>query len=323
MWEPVNPYCWMLRAQWFQKRGQKHAEEATLREMLRLFPRNVAAHVELARLLVRRGQSDWQEAEHYLQRAMAQDPSGGHAHVVMAHLQELRGRHGEAREILEGFLTDNPNNQEARDYLDRLQAGSATTMASRIDAPQAAPQGSGVDSAHAGALQEVLHRGRLSAEFSRARFAGNGAPQGNMIGQESRLGDSLAGFYSQWLKLDGTPECPPHAWAWDACLHWQKAAAPNAWRDLAKRFPEAAAETDFLRSLICPGPRDPERWRRRYGNEDGVRPRAVDILMHETVETWERLVANHDGMRHERDEIACTVMACAAADAPVFMASLD
>ena len=323
-WEPVNPYCWMLWAKWYQVQGQRDAEEAILREMLRMFPRNVPSHVELARLLIWSGEDNWQEAEHYLRRAIDQDSNSGHAHVVMAHLQFLRGRPGEAEATLAGFLADNPKNQEARSFLDQLQAGQSpretapSTYASR-DVFQGADA---VDtSTVASALHEVLRRGKLATEFSRARFANGSTVQTTRIRQESRVGDSLAGFYSQWLQLDDTPECPPNAWAWNACQHWQRAAAPEAWRNLAKRFPEAATETDFLRSLACLEPADGAGWH-GHSTDKGATGRAVDILMRELTETWEHLVADHNATQHERDDAACALMACAAADTLEFAVRL-
>ena len=327
VWEAANPYCWMLWAQWFQEQGQRDAQEAVLREMLRMFPHDPPPHVELARLLIRQGEENWQEAEHFLRRAIKQDPNDGHAHVVMAHLLRLRGELNAAKQTLKGFLAKNPDNSEAMDSLEKLQAGLISYSTHPDDHPRSAVQeGEPCQRAHAvpaSGLGEILRRGGLAEEFSRARIANGNAVQTTRIRQESRLGDSLAGFYSQWLRLDDTPECPPYAWAWDACLHWQRAAAPEDWQDLAKRFPEAAEETDFLRSLICPDSPDLEGWRERYRTEDGTRSRPVDVLMREMSKTWEQLAAIDNANQHERDEAACAVMACAAANVPEFAVSLD
>ena len=327
VWEAANPYCWMLWAQWFQAQGQRGAQEAVLREMLRMFPHDPPPHVELARLLIRRGKENWQEAEHFLRRAMKQAPNDGHSHVVMARLLRLRGELDAAKQTLKGFLANNPDNLEARDSLEKLQAGLTSYSTHPGDDPRSAAQeGEPCQRAHAApasGLDEILRRGGLAEEFNRARIANGNAVQTTRIRQESRLGDSLAGFYSQWLRLDDTPECPPYAWAWDACLHWQRAAAPEHWQDLAKRFPEAAAETDFLRSLICPDSPDLAGWRERYRTEDGTRSRPVDVLMREMSKMWEQLAAIHNANQHERDEAACAVMACAAANVPEFTVSLD
>ena len=325
-WEPVNPYCWMLWAKWYQVQGQQDAEEAILREMLRMFPRNVPSHVEIARLLIWRGEDNWQEAEHYLRRAIDQESNNGHAHVVMAHLQLLRGQLEEAEATLKGYLADNPKNQEARGFLDQLQAGqSPRETAPSTDTSRHVFQGAGaVDtSTVASALREVLRRGELATEFSRARFANGSAVQTPRIRRESRVGDSLAGFYSQWLELDDTPACPPNAWAWNACQHWQrKTTTSEDWQSLAERFPEAATETEFLRSLACPGTAEGEDWH-RHNTDKGATGRAVDILMHELTETWERLVADHNATQHERDDAACALMACAAADTLEFAVGQD
>ena len=325
-WEQVNPYCWMLWAQWYQVQGRGDAEEAILREMLRMFPRDAPSHVELARLLIRRGENNWLEAEHYLRRAMAQDPNDGHPHVVMARLQVLRGRQGEAEATLAGFLADHPENEEAQSLLSRLQAGLFTDQtAPPGDTPRSVYQGDGtldISASVASALHEVLRRGNLAAEFSRARLA-NGNVSTTQIRRESRVGDPLAGFYSQWLQLDDTPACPPHAWAWNACQHWQQAAAPETWRDLAERFPEAALETDFLRGLACPEAEDSKSRRHYRGTQEGASARAVDTLMREMADMWDQLVVNDNATQQVRDEAACAVMACAAANAPEFTASLD
>ena len=167
-----------------------------------------------------------------------------------------------------------------------------------------------------GALQELLRRGRLAGEFSRARIAvgrGLAAPATELIGQESRKGDPLAGFYSQWLMPKETLEGPPHAWAWKACRYWQTSASPDDWRRLATQFPEAVPETEFLRVLAAPDDGNgsgPIGWRDRHSSGSNGASRPVDAFMREA---QKRLV---DADPHERDELAGTVMACAAADAP-------
>ena len=125
----------------------------------------------------------------------------------------------------------------------------------------------------------------------------------------------MAGFYSQWLIPKETPECPPHAWAWQACRYSQESASPDHWRGLATQFPEVAPETEFLRVLATPDDGDQSGaigWRERYcsGNNGASRP--VDAFMREA---RERLVGADS---RERDELAGTVMACVAADALEF-----
>ena len=158
----------------------------------------------------------------------------------------------------------------------------------------------------------------LAGEFSRAQIAkvrGSVAPT-DLIRQETLKGDPLAGFYSQWLMPEETPECPPHAWAWNACRHWQESASADRWRHLATQFPEAIPETEFLLVLATTGDDNQARatrWRARYGFHVGTAPRAVDAYMREAQERLD------SPGRRERDELAVAVMACASADAPEFL----
>ena len=325
VWEPSNPYCWMLWAEWFRVQGRRDAHEATLRELLRLFPNDLPARVELARLLIAHGDDHWDEAEHHLRNAMDSAPADGHSYVVMARLLALRSRRAEAEAMLVEFLEREPDNAAARKSLDRLRTPTHldTTIAAFDDdwniAIQEGDDRDGPPIAPPGALQELLRRGGLAGEFSRARIAvgrGRAAPPTELIRQESRKGDPLAGFYSQWLMPAETPEGPPHAWAWRACRHWQEhwqgSAGPDDWEGLAMQFPEAAPETEFLRGLATPdgGDRSGANGSRdRYRSGANGASRAVDAFMREA---QERLAGA--GPR-ERDELAVTVMACAAADA--------
>ena len=218
-WEPANPYCWMLWAEWFQAQGHRNAHEWTLREMLRLFPNDDHACVELGRVLIDQGEEHWDEAEHWLQQVLMRSPDSG---------------------------------QTAQRSLDRLRAGMDSTTDDAFDELSDNPIPVALDSPDPPeplprALKELFRRGRLGGEFSRARIArthGRVVPT-DFIREETGQGDPLAGFYSQWLMPDETPEGPPHAWAWNACRHWQKLASPDQWRRLAEQFPEAAPETEF------------------------------------------------------------------------------
>ena len=263
-WEPMDPYCWMLWADWFQAQGWSDAHEWTLRETLRLFPDDEPSRVELARLLMHRGEDHWDEAEHWLRQALERNPDGKHPRVELARLLIVRGEnHWDEAERWLGQVEDqDPSNEPARAVMAELQVRRGHTADSEswpADLPEIRyadpdlshspdPSGNGRDSAGGGALlddsgdsasdalaiaprsavlEELAHRGRLAGEFVRARTARalplQLAPT-DQIRQETRRGDPLAGFYSQWLMPDETPECPPHAWAWRACLYWQESA---------------------------------------------------------------------------------------------------
>ena len=397
-WEPTNSYCWMLWADWFKARCLPDAREWTLREMLRLFPDDEPSRVELARLLLDRGE-DWhsEEAEHWLRQAVERNPNGEHPRVELARLLMRQGQGGhldEAERLLRQVVERNPDNEHSRVELARLlmrrggdrhldeaerllrQAvernpeseyargvmGVLSAQRSHKADPERLPagfperqsvnprslqsldqMGNGMDFADDGdllndgtdapdhdyltapsptVLDELARRGRLSGEFIRARIAGarlQTAPT-EQIRREARRGDALAGFYSQWLMPDETPECPPHAWAWNACLNWQEAAQPGRWRDLAAEFPEAAGETDFLRVLATPEAAADGNdrsgvagWRDRYGSDDDTASSPSVAFM---CRVLERI---GEASPDEREELACTVMAGKAADVPEFV----
>ena len=315
VWEPANPYCWTLWAKWFQSQGRKEAQEAILRETLRLFPRNAVAQVELARLLIARGEYCWAEAEHYLTRTIANDPDNGHACAVMARLLTLRKRRDDAEKMLAEFLERHPNNDGARAAISQLRTGTYTETDTDLEPNRGVTleQGRGAAKAAPVALEEVLRRGDLTSEFSRARITGHVAEQTNLIRQECQRGDPLAGFYSQWLKLPDTPACPPpNAWAWEACLQWQKSFVAHEWEQLAKRFPEAASETRLLREFAAPASYDEAIPRHHHAS--GLQARPIDSIMHDG---HEMLAAAYLDDR-DRDEFACSLMACAAVNAPEF-----
>ena len=314
VWEPSNPYCWMLWAHWFRDQGQRDAHEATLRETLRLFPGNLDAQIELARLLIIHGEDGWDEAEHWLKQAREQDSDGGRSQEVMDHLLKSRRR----REELVEFPERHPDDKVTLRPPDRLRSGTyigaANAFGDGRDTEIKEAIGSGGERIRlSDAVYELYRRGTLAGEFSRAQIAkarGQVVPTYS-IRQEALRGDPLAGFYSQWLVPEETPECPPHAWAWNACRHWQDSATADRWRHLAEDFPEAIPETEFLRvlSATADGDQAAEHWRVRYGSDNGTVPRAVDVYMRQVQKRLARAGPS------ERQEIAVAVMACEAADA--------
>ena len=492
-WEPMNPYCWMLWADWFGAQGRLDAREWTLREMLRLFPDDEASRVELARLLTDRGEDHWDEAEHWLRQAVERNPDVEHSRVELARLltgrggdehleeaerllREVMGRNSksehsrvelarllmrrgggehleEAERLLREAMERNSKSEHSRVELARLlmhrggdkhleeaerllreamernpggehpraamaelliqrgheadaerllaeqshdqsrngmdSAGDGDLLAGGADTedhghptspPPAAPDelagrdhhatadartllakppahqpaepsslppldktGVGVNSVDEGALldnlgdteghghlipppatalDELARRGRLAGELSRARIARARRRTAStvQIRQEARRGDPLAGFYSQWLIPEETPECPPHAWAWNACRSWQGFVQPEFWRDLAAEFPEASGETDFLRILAVPEAADEEddgrsgaaRWRARYGPDGDTEPSPSVAFMCKALERIGETTSA------EREELAFTVMAGKAVEVPEF-----
>lgn len=364
-WEPANPYCWMLWADWFETQGDRGPREWTLREMARLFPNNQhsrvelarlmiregehhwdeaehwlrqviervpnvkPARVELARLLIRRGEHHWDEAEHWLRQVIERVPDNEHSRVVMARLLVLRHRSAEAETLLAEFVERHPANPAAQRSLARLRSGMhGTEDDDTLDEARWAGARDTMDRSYpttspSATPPELAHRGRLAGEFTRARIAktrGDGVVT-ERIEEETRKGDPLAGFYYQWLMPDRSPDCPPHAWAWNACRQWQghrqDSAQPDGWQHLATRFPEAAMETDFLRILAAPDdgdgrPSGVTDWCTRYSLNGDTPSRPVVAFMRDGLERLDETGS------HERDELALAVLACTAIGVPEF-----
>ena len=279
--------------------------------------------MELARLLIGRGEGYWDEAERLLRQAVERNPGGEHPRTVLAELLAQRGHTADTE--------SGPAELPGQRFADSSLSHSADQSGNGVDSAGVGTLlvdgGDGVGDGLAttplpAALDELAHRGRLAGEFTRARLAGIARPQTvstEWISREARRGDPLAGFYSQWLMPDETPECPPHAWAWRACRYWQESAQPDRWRDMAKEFPEAARETDFLRILATSGATDDGedrsgagRWRARHGSDgDTPLPPLVKFMRRELERIGEI-------KPDEREELASTVMAGKAADVPEF-----
>ena len=119
IWEPLNPYLWMLLSQWFGARGWQDQREWILREATRLFPENEPVRVELAHLLMRRGESHWGEAEQLLRAVMGFSPRDEHSRVELARLLMRRGEShwGEAEQLLRAVIEFSPRSEPARLFL--------------------------------------------------------------------------------------------------------------------------------------------------------------------------------------------------------------
>ena len=116
IWEPLNPYFWMLLSQWFGARGSQDLREWALRETTRLFPNNEPARVELARLLIRRGEPHWGEAEQLLRAVVGFSPRHEHSRVELARLLIRRGEPhwGEAEQLLRATMGFSPRHEHSR-----------------------------------------------------------------------------------------------------------------------------------------------------------------------------------------------------------------
>ena len=184
--------------------------------MLRLFPSDLHARVELARTLIDRGESCWDEAEHWLRQAMARDPDGGHSRVVMARLFVLRHRAAEAETMLDEFVARHPDNATAQQALGRLRATMYAGAPDMFDSERGskvrdAIGGDGSIQPLTNGRQEIFRRGRLAGEFSRAQFAkvrGIVAPT-DLIRQEDSERRSAGGILFAMAHAEGDAGVSP------------------------------------------------------------------------------------------------------------------
>jgi len=334
-WEPLNPYCWMLWADWFIAVGRQDPREWVLREMARLFPDDAHTRVELARLLIRRGEPHWDEAERWLRQVADRDPTNAPSRIVLAALLERRGQRDLAIELLAGFVSRYPENAAAQQLLEKLQGEVAANMDfdPYMDAGEPAEDAqlehrepkSVSDTAVQGvpmhtqsrAIDEIKRRALLSAELTDARLAtqGDGPDLFERIAEiraQAEQGDALAGLYRQWLEPDTVLEPPPYAWAWRTCRLWQTAAHADAWAQMEQEFPQTAMESGFLHLLATRDEAQLIRWRARFGEAEVGSAHPAAKTMRRTMDRLDNLTDD------DRNEVALAVMASAALDVPDF-----
>ncbi len=121
-WEPYNPFVWMLWADWHAKKKQFLQREWILRETVRLFPDNEPSRVELARLLIQRGEEHWDEAQKWLREVIDQHPDNEPSRVELARLLIQRGEEhwDEAEKWLREATERNPHKVQSHTELARL-----------------------------------------------------------------------------------------------------------------------------------------------------------------------------------------------------------
>ena len=310
VWEPSNAYCWMLWAEWFETQGHDDAHQWVLREATRVFPDNEAALTELARSLMKVGADDLTEAERLLWRATSIAPHSGQSHMVLAQLLRETGRLAQAKAVLEGFLQREPDDEPIRNALEQAshsRAGREVAAPSQVvggDSQLVAFRAKDDHHVMNRVLKELKRRGDLGREFNKARTAMDIAAvtETPLIDQQANVGDTLAGFYSQWLAPETTPQPPPHAWAWKSCALWQ--SNYRDWEALAGRFPELAPQTHFLRVLDTG--EGASVWRNQYATQVTDVHKSAMVFMADCLSRIEGTLPT------ERDEIALAVMASAA-----------
>ena len=126
-WEPWSPYCWMLLGDWYGATKNVLMRESVMREMLRLFPTHEASRVELAQILIERGDLENDlEAGTLLREAVSLSRKHKYARVALAHhiLRMEDNREDEAKSLLLEVLDVDPENDVATKFLDSITAGT-------------------------------------------------------------------------------------------------------------------------------------------------------------------------------------------------------
>jgi tetratricopeptide (TPR) repeat protein len=289
-WEPTHEYTWTFWADWFAYQGQVMPQEWVQRETVRMFPDHEASRVELARLLIRQGESHWPEAEQLLREAAERNPEKERCRVELARLLMRRGKAywAEAEQLLREVAGNHPNNGHSRIELAKLLISTQrreeginllnrflesysgdsvvrTALAHLMrvadanaiqfhDSVVEAQQVSTNATMPIGALlNSISQRSQLQQDYARAAVQGD-PDASKRLHTAAAQGDALAGFYYQWLKPDVSDLQPsPHAWAWQVsrCIVNSTDTAPT-WEMLQQNFPEHWEATRFVNWLIQP-----------------------------------------------------------------------
>ncbi|MCI5131897.1 MAG: hypothetical protein D3904_10295, partial [Candidatus Electrothrix sp. EH2] len=110
------------------RRGEEHWDKAEhwLREAAERSPDHEPSRVELARLLINRGEEHWDEAERWSQEVAEQHPENAQSHVVWAKVLAKKNQLVKAIQVLEGFVARGGKNQSLNEFLERLRSGQAS-----------------------------------------------------------------------------------------------------------------------------------------------------------------------------------------------------
>lgn len=289
-WEPTHEYTWTFWANWFAYHGQAMHQQWVLREAVRMFPGHETSRVELARLLIRQGESYWPEAEKLLREAAERNPDKEPCRVELARLLIRRGETywAESEQLLRKVAENHPDNGHSRIELAKLLIStqrredginllnrflvsySGNTVARRAlahlmtvaDADAIQFHDSVVDvqqvstsaTMPVGALlNSISHRSQLQQDYARAMVQGD-PDASKRLYISAAQGDALAGFYYQWLTQDVSDLQPsPHAWAWQVSRCIAKSTdTDSTWHALQQNFPEHWDATRFVNWLIHP-----------------------------------------------------------------------
>ena len=283
---PANAPSRVELARLLINRGKEHWDEAEqwLREAAERNPANAPSRVELARLLINRGKEHWDEAEQWLHFTIKEHPYSSYSYLTLAVLLNKKNQYSKAIALLEGFISRIGGNPHIVSYLDRLRTGVTVETDealeeeySKADILSTSEKGTGSGNRDAAPVQsdlqrimkdtapvqsglerimkELKHRASLQAQFMRIRLRAEATDTCDNLRELSEQGDTLAGFFQQWLDKDSPVEIPPNAWAWRACRLYQK-GTEEEWCQLEHECTDKIPYTRFLRLQSEENPND-------------------------------------------------------------------
>lgn len=347
-WQPQGEYTWTFWADWFAYQGQGMHQQWVLREAIRMFPDNEISRVELARLLIRQGESFWPEADKLLREAAERNPDKEPCRVELARLLirrgkaywayaeqllcEVAGNHPDNRHsrielakllistqrreegisLLNQFLASYPSDTVARSALKHLMTVADADAIQFLDSVADVQQVSTGAPMPVGALlNSISQRSQLQQDYARATIQGD-PDASKRLHTAAAQGEALAGFYYQWLKPDVSDLLPPpYAWAWQVSRRIVDSAnTDSTWEALQQNFPEHWEATRFVNWLIQPNSQE-GGLEREIENRLAryEQPKDLNAIQRFTLSTWQQLrAAETETSSEKRKELAFAIL---------------
>ena len=164
-------------------------------------------------------------------------------------------------------------------------------------------------------MEDIQHRASLQAQFMQRTLSGTeDTDTCDNLRQLSEQGDTLAGFFQQWLNKDFALEIPPNAWAWRASRLYQQ-GTEEEWQQLEQECADKTPYTRFLRLQAEEEPNDNllqqvNNWIDRQEEDRSVRPLDRYIV------SAHRQLLSSSPDHSKRNAVVFAVCNAAAADAP-------
>jgi predicted Zn-dependent protease len=250
-------------------KGRDYWQEAEdwLRKTAKIDLSHTYSRLHLARLLIRRDKTRWPEAEIWLQeltRLFSDDEQGL---ISVAKLFVALGKSEEGRKILREFLRRDPENIQCKHALHQLEAGefdfqidgsenlevisrSFISNANSDEAAKANTSPAPNCSAIENFLIQLGRRSEIQILFTAAKNSNQQAAR-EELRVAADAGDTLAGFFAEWLGEPMELPPPPNAWAWRAARCY-RSGKESDWLEINKKFPDFFDLNQYLKWLSPP-----------------------------------------------------------------------